>query len=48
MNEEVLEGPDDGLNWIVAALLEGAEDAHQHGLAVGAALTPGAPITIGG
>jgi hypothetical protein len=36
----MLDGLDDGLNRIVASLFEGAEDAHQHGLAFGAPLAP--------
>jgi hypothetical protein len=38
--EVVGEGVDDGLDRVVAALLERAEDGHQDGLAVGAPLTP--------
>ena len=38
MCEVLLNRLDDGLNRVVAALFERAEDAHQHGLAVGAAL----------
>ena len=34
------QGIDDGSDGIVAALFESAKDRHQHGLAVGAALTP--------
>lgn len=38
VGEVVLNGVDDGLNAVVAALLERAEDARQYGLTVGTAL----------